>query len=91
MNAPVDLSVVVPCHNEAGNLRALVEAIHLALTPLPLSYEIVVTDDASTDGSWAVLSELAGSDRRLRLQRFATNCGESAMNISSRCSGRSGC
>ena len=78
MKAPVDLSVVVPCHNEAGNLRALVDAIHGVLAALPLGYEIVVTDDASTDGSWAVLSELAAADGRLRLQRFAANCGESA-------------
>jgi dolichol-phosphate mannosyltransferase len=78
MIASLDLSVVVPCHNEAGNLRTLVEAIHRVLAVLPVSYEIVVTDDASTDGSWAVLSDLAAADGRLRLQRFASNCGESA-------------
>jgi len=78
MQPPVDLSVVVPCHNEAGNLRALVDGIHAVLAALPLTYEIVVTDDASTDGSWTVLSELAAADPRVRLQRFATNCGESA-------------
>src|SRR5262249_8214370 len=41
-------------------------------------YEIVITDDASDDSSWAVLRELAAHDPRLRAQRFARNCGESA-------------
>jgi len=38
----------------------------------------VITDDASSDGSWALLRTLAADDPRLRAQRFARNCGESA-------------
>jgi glycosyltransferase involved in cell wall biosynthesis len=78
MPAAPEVSVVVPCHNEAANLRALVARIHDALRPLGVAYEVVVTDDASTDGSWDVLKELAAADPRLRVQRFASNCGESA-------------
>jgi glycosyltransferase involved in cell wall biosynthesis len=78
MPAPLDVSFVVPCHDEAGNLRALVDEIRRAVTPLGLAYEIVITDDASTDGSWALLRTLAVDDPRLRAQRFARNCGESA-------------
>ncbi len=77
-SARCELSIVVPCHDEVGNLRALVQAIHAAVDPLGLAYEIVITDDASTDGSWDVLVELATVDPRLRVQRFAVNCGESA-------------
>jgi glycosyltransferase involved in cell wall biosynthesis len=73
-----DLSVVVPCHNEAANLPALVAGICDSLAPTRLRYEIIVTDDASTDGSWQVLKGLAAEEPRLRVQRFATNCGESA-------------
>jgi dolichol-phosphate mannosyltransferase len=73
-----ELSVVVPCHNEEGNLRPLVAGLHRVLGPLGVSYEIVVTDDASTDGSWSVLKDLAAHDPRLRVQRFVANCGESA-------------
>src|SRR5205085_7602111 len=73
-----ELSVVIPCHNEAENLRPLLAAIHAALDPLALDFEVVITDDCSSDDSWHVLQELSGSDPRLRAQRFKFNCGESA-------------
>ena len=76
--ASLDVSFVLPCHDEEGNLRALVAEIHRAVAPLGLAYEIVITDDASSDGSWALLRTLAADDPRLRAQRFARNCGESA-------------
>jgi dolichol-phosphate mannosyltransferase len=71
-------SIVIPCYNEEGNLPVLLERIHAAMYPLELFYEIVITDDCSTDGSWKLLQELADKDPRLRVQRFAFNCGESA-------------
>lgn len=77
MNAP-EISLVIPCHNEQENLRPLLSAIHAAVYPLGLSYEIVITDDCSTDNSWTVLKQLAANDPRLRIQRFKFNCGESA-------------
>jgi glycosyltransferase involved in cell wall biosynthesis len=73
-----ELSVVVPCHNEAENLRPLLSAIHAAVDPLGLDFEVVITDDCSTDDSWPILRELAATDSRLRAQRFRFNCGESA-------------
>ncbi|HOX56523.1 MAG TPA: glycosyltransferase family 2 protein [Candidatus Paceibacterota bacterium] len=76
-NTPT-LSIVIPCYNEQDNLRPLVEAIRKALDPLKLPYEIIITDDCSKDRSWEMLRELAASDPRVRAQRFAFNCGESA-------------
>jgi glycosyltransferase involved in cell wall biosynthesis len=76
-NSP-ELSLVIPCHNEEKNLHPLLVAIHSTLDPMTLDYEIVITDDCSTDDSWSVLKQLAASDPRLRIQRFKTNCGESA-------------
>lgn len=72
------LSFVIPCHNEEANLRPLVSAIREAVEPLKLSYEIVITDDRSTDNSWAVLRELASSAPCVRALRFARNAGQSA-------------
>lgn len=73
-----ELSFVIPCHNEAANLEPLVNAIQSVAEQLNRSYEIIVTDDASTDASWAVLKQLAAKDNRIRAQRFASNCGQSA-------------
>lgn len=73
-----ELSLVIPCHNEEQNLRPLLSAIHAAMDPLGLDYEVVITDDCSMDNSWDVLKQLAAGDPRLRIQRFRFNCGESA-------------
>ncbi len=59
-------------------MAVLVERISKTIVPLAVSYEIVITDDCSTDGSWRLLQEMAHTDPRLRAQRFAFNCGESA-------------
>src|SRR2546422_2756900 len=72
------LSLVIPCYNEEGNLRPLIAAIREAVDRLDLAYEVVITDDCSKDNSWEILKELAASDPRIRVQRFAFNCGESA-------------
>ena len=62
------------CARSSPRFRAAVE-------PLQLSYEIIITDDCSTDKSWAILKELAAGDPRVRAQRFAFNCGESAASF----------
>jgi glycosyltransferase involved in cell wall biosynthesis len=78
MNETPEVSFVVPCHNEQDNLRALVAAIRTAVAPLKIHFEIIFTDDCSTDNSWTVLKELGAGDPRVRAQRFAFNCGQSA-------------
>ena len=78
MSETMEISFVIPCHNEAANLKPLVAAIRAAAEPLKSNYEIVFTDDCSSDNSWAVLKELAAADSKIRAQRFAFNCGQSA-------------
>ncbi|HXB59015.1 MAG TPA: glycosyltransferase family 2 protein [Candidatus Acidoferrales bacterium] len=73
-----EISFVIPCHNEEGNLRELIKAIRTTVEPLNLSYEVVVTDDCSTDKSWEILKEFGAADPRIRALRFAFNCGQSA-------------
>ena len=73
-----ELSLVIPCFNEEGNLHALVKTIHDAVDPIGVEYEIVITDDCSKDNSWTILKDIAAKDPRLRIQRFEYNCGESA-------------
>ena len=77
MDAP-EISLVIPCYNEEGNLRELLKSIHATVELLPVSYEIIVTDDCSEDKSWETLKELATVDPHLRVQKFTANRGKSA-------------
>jgi len=72
------LSVVVPCYNESGNMRPLVEAVRAVLEPRGEPFEVVVTDDHSDDGSWEVLRALASECPFVRAQRFEARRGQSA-------------
>jgi len=73
-----NLSLVVPCHNEQENLRPLVAAIEETIGTLKLSYEVIITDDCSTDKSWEILKDMAAQNPAIRIQRFAVNSGQSA-------------
>jgi dolichol-phosphate mannosyltransferase len=73
-----EISFVIPCFNEEGNLHELIKAIRAAVEPLNLSYEVVITDDCSRDKSWEILKEFAAADIRIRPQRLTFNSGESA-------------
>jgi glycosyltransferase involved in cell wall biosynthesis len=48
------ISFIVPAHNEERLLGGTLGAIHAAASPLPHPYEVIVVDDASTDGTAAV-------------------------------------
>ena len=67
----LDVSIVLPVYNEADHLEQEVLRIRKAMEGSELSYEIVIVDDGSTDGS----GDLAGSLEGVRLLRFATNRG----------------
>ena len=72
------LSVIVPVYNEAESVPELAREIAAALDPLAIAYEVVYADDGSTDGSPAVLAELAAADPRVRVVRIGRNSGLSA-------------
>jgi len=74
----VDLSIVVPIHNEEDNLLALRDAITAALAESGLSYELILVDDGSTDGSFPLLKTIAGTDSRVKVIRFRRNFGQTA-------------
>ena len=71
-----EISVVVPVHNEADNIRPLVAEIVVALRDL--DHEIVYVDDASADGSTDILAQLAMETPRLRHLRHQGRRGQSA-------------
>jgi cellulose synthase/poly-beta-1,6-N-acetylglucosamine synthase-like glycosyltransferase len=72
------VSVVVPCHNESGNLGQLISEICQAVEPTGNTYEIVLVDGASTDGTWAMWQRFGAENSRVRGLRFVQQCGQSA-------------
>lgn len=68
------VSIVIPCHDGLGHTRACLTALGETL-PRGLEVEIVVVDDASSDGTEAWLAAAAGSDPRLRILRNDANLG----------------
>lgn len=51
MPSPITLSIVLPCLNEKLSLKGVIDEIKKTCDPLKISYEIVVADNGSTDGS----------------------------------------
>lgn len=74
----IELSVVIPIHNEAESLDALYRELTVALEGCGRSYEILAVDDGSTDESFAGLSKIQASDARWRVIRFRRNFGQTA-------------
>ncbi|MGB4101396.1 MAG: glycosyltransferase family 2 protein [Alphaproteobacteria bacterium] len=78
-SATPQLSVVVPCYNEAGNLRAFAARMAAACeAAVGGSYEIIVVNDGSTDASWMILRELQAGDRHWVAVDLARNHGQQA-------------
>jgi len=73
----MDLSVVIPVKNEAGNIAPLVAEIVTALDGVA-RYEIVYVDDGSDDPTAGEIRCLQPGLPQLRLVRHARSCGQSA-------------
>lgn len=71
-----DLSVVVPVFNEEANIRPLLGEIVAALRGVA-EFEVIYVDDASSDGSAAVLAEAKAAYPELRVLRHAVQSGQS--------------
>jgi hypothetical protein len=61
MSADVDVSVVLPVYNEKGHLRDEIDRISTAFESSPYSWEIIVVDDGSDDGSAEQIDATCGS------------------------------
>jgi dolichol-phosphate mannosyltransferase len=73
----VDVSIVIPAKNEAGNIGQLLRDIESACAP-HAAFEIIVVDDKSEDETAAVVQELAAQNPHLRLIRHDRSGGQSA-------------
>lgn len=74
----MNLSVVVPAWNEADSLSDLFAEIRQALDSWHGSWEVIVVDDGSKDGSFEVVKAEHAKDSRIRGIRFRRNAGKAA-------------
>lgn len=75
----IDISVVVPCYNEQGALPFYYDKMKEVMALLPeLSFEIIIVDDGSTDGTLETAKQLAKSNDRIRYISFSRNFGKEA-------------
>jgi dolichol-phosphate mannosyltransferase len=76
--APQGVSVVLPVYNEEESLPLLLTSLYAVLDTIGRAFEIIVVDDGSKDGSYAVLKAAAGERRELKIVRFRRNAGQTA-------------
>ena len=76
--AVVECSVVIPLYNEAESVPLLYAGLNAALNRLGRSYEIILIDDGSTDGTFAAVAAIAAADPHVRAIRFRRNFGQTA-------------
>ncbi|HVN87892.1 MAG TPA: glycosyltransferase family 2 protein [Candidatus Binatia bacterium] len=74
----MDLSVVVPIHNEVDNLEPVQTELGAVLDRWGRSAEVIYVDDGSSDGSFEVLRRLQSSDPRMRVVQLSRNFGQTA-------------
>ena len=74
----VDVSIVVPLYNEEESVAALHAEIAAALGRVPFTWELVVVDDGSTDGTGAALHRFAETDPRMTVVSLRRNFGQTA-------------
>jgi len=74
----MDISVLIPLYNEVESLPELHQWITKVMVANQFSYEIIMIDDGSNDGSWDWIEKMSATDSQLKGVRFRRNYGKSA-------------
>ena len=71
-----EYSVVVPVYNSEGSLRELYQRLNAVFISLHQSWELILVNDCSKDGSWKVLQELAQAHQNAKAINLMNNFGQ---------------
>jgi glycosyltransferase involved in cell wall biosynthesis len=74
----MDISVVIPLYNEVESLPELTSWISQVMNDNRFTYEVILVDDGSTDGSWEMIGKLKENNLFLKGIKFRRNYGKSA-------------
>ncbi len=74
----MDYSIVVPAHNEEKSIQPLYDSIKSVFDHLAGSWELIVIDDGSTDGTYAALTQISNQDNRVKIIRLRRSFGQTA-------------
>jgi glycosyltransferase involved in cell wall biosynthesis len=74
----MDISVVVPLYDEVESLPELTSWISRVMDENNYSYEIILVDDGSKDGSWEMIKKLRENNDAIKGIKFRRNYGKSA-------------
>jgi len=74
--SPLQLSIVVPCYNEEERLPRTIEAIERYFAGKQISYELILVDDGSSDGTRLVQQAAAERNPAVRLEALPRNRGK---------------
>lgn len=78
----MDISVIIPLYNEEESLQELTNWIDRVMSDNNFTYEIIMVDDGSNDGSWEKLTELSEKNKNIKAIKFRRNYGKAAaLNI----------
>ena len=72
------LSILVAAYNEEDSLRVAIDAVRTAPLPAGLAREIIIVNDGSKDGTWAIAQELAAEYPEIRVFQQSPNQGKGA-------------
>ncbi len=74
----LNLSIVIPAHNEQENVKMLTEQINDVFGNLDIRYELILVDDGSTDNTLNILRKIKEDYSWLRVITFDRNQGQTA-------------
>ena len=74
----MDISIIVPSYNEDESLPHLAEWIDRVMKEKDYSYEVIIVDDGSKDGTWQAVEKLHAANPCYRGIKFRRNYGKSA-------------
>ena len=73
-----DVSIIIPIHNEQENIPFLHDELARTLCRIDRTYEVLLVDDGSTDGSYQQLVRVAARDVRFKVIQLRRNFGQTA-------------